>query len=136
MDETTQVVAVLDELVGAVTETVTVSVSDVARDGLNRLRCALEAQDIETLLATDRHDVLAAPPTGLTDPEEFKYFELLRDSFTTKNIQMPGSQRTPNAARAHGACAPPPFPTDAPPSAARVEHARGAGARAAASRSP
>jgi hypothetical protein len=104
MDETTQVVDVLDTLVASVANPVCVSVSDTARNGLEKLRSALEVKDIDALIGADRPDILSEPPPGMTDPEDLKYFDLYRQSFTKEHIQMPGSQRIQNASKAHGAC--------------------------------
>jgi hypothetical protein len=104
MDETSQVVDVLDTLVASVTNPVSVSISDTARNGLDKLRGALEVKDIDTLVGPDRPDVLSKPPPGMTDPEDLKYFDLYRQSFTKEHIQMPGSQRMQNASKAHGTC--------------------------------
>jgi hypothetical protein len=104
MDETTQVVDVLDTLVASVTNPASVSISDTARNGLDKLRGALEVKDIDALIGPDRPDVLSEPPPGMTDPEDLKYFDLYRQSFTKEHIQMPGSQRMQNASKAHGAC--------------------------------
>jgi hypothetical protein len=110
MDETSQVVDVLDTLVSSVSNPVSVSVSDSARNGLDKLRSALEVKDITTLLAGGKPDILSEPPADLTDPEDLKYFNLYRESYSVESIQLPESQRVPNAAKAHGACVSHPAP--------------------------
>ena len=106
-DETSRVVDVLDALVATTSGQITISVSDAAKHGLELLRNALEVKDIRGLVDADSRDPLATPPPGLTDPEDLKYFNLYRESYSAEVVHLPGSQRSPNSAKARGAgCAP------------------------------
>ena len=98
MDETSQVVGVLDTLVTSTSNPVSVNVSDPARSGLEKIRCALEVRDISGLIAGPHSDgIFSEPPPGLTDPEDLKYFNLYRESFTVEQFHVPKSQRGPGA---------------------------------------
>ena len=94
MDETDQVLDVLDRLVGSTQATVSVPVSSGARAGLARIRGVLEHQDIDGLLAGEKHDPLAAPPAGLRE-EDLKYFNAYRESYTAAAVAAPSTPRSP-----------------------------------------
>lgn len=87
----------LDLLVTSNEPSVPVRVSEPARSGLEKLRNALELRDIGSLVLPSSTDILSEPPPGLTDPEDLKYFNLYRESFTLEQFHVPKSQRGPNS---------------------------------------
>jgi hypothetical protein len=104
MEDTSQVLDVLDNIISSVDNPVTLNVSDSARAGLERIRGALEVKDLDSLLAAGRHDPLSVPPMGLQE-EDLKYFNLYRESYSVEPMPLPAGQRHANGAKASHGCA-------------------------------
>lgn len=95
MNEESQVLQLLSQLLHApVGRPVTLSVaSESAHAAVQRLHDAvLERGLVGVLQGTGQRDVLKKRPSQLTDPDDIRYFELYRESYTADQLHVPLSR--------------------------------------------
>lgn len=90
--EQNEVLQALSELLAENSEAST-RISAQCRRGISRLRAAIEDADLETVIRCSKNESLSVPPNSLTDPEDLKYFQLFRESYTVEHIHVPEAHR-------------------------------------------